>query len=127
MFHIKSHQITEWPESKKVIILFYVKSNEGIHTFFIRNSCIRNLYWDGQITNKDSLLKPQRLKILVIFSCSYYNFEDTVTNLIKTCLEKNLSVVQTQTKFKVLLFVLNYKTVFSFAYSYKLAKMSTNC
>ena len=34
-----------------------------LHTlFFIRNSFIRNLYWDGQIAKKLSVLKPQRLR-----------------------------------------------------------------
>ena len=88
MFHIKLHQITEWPESKKVIILFYVKSSEGIHTFFIRNSCVRNLYWDGQVTEKHSVLKPKRFKILIIFSHSYHNFKDTATNFDKDMFRK---------------------------------------
>ena len=35
---------------------------EDIYTFFIRNSLIRNLYWDGQIDKKHSVLKPQRLR-----------------------------------------------------------------
>ena len=89
--------------------------------FFIRNSFIRNLYWGGQIAKKLSVLKPQRLKNFFFFHFQYHNFEDTVTNLIKTCSEKNLFVVQTLTvnrisHLKVSLFVFNYKTMFSFAY-----------
>ena len=53
---------------------------ESAH-FFIRNSFIRNLYWDGQIAKKLSVLMPQRLKNLqFFFSFSYHNFEDTMTN-----------------------------------------------
>ena len=66
--------------------------------FFIRNSFIRNLYWGGQIAKKLSVLKPQRLKnFQFFFHFQYHNFEDTVTNLIKTCSEKNLFAVQTYT------------------------------
>ena len=43
----------------------------GIHIFFlIRNSFIRNLYWDSQIAKKLSVLKPQRLRNL----CFSYHF-----------------------------------------------------
>ena len=71
-------------------------TSSKMHTFLIRNSFIRNLYWDGQSAKKLSVLKSQRLRNLYfVFSFSYHNFEDTVTNFDKTCLQKNLSVVQT--------------------------------
>ena len=38
------------------------------HFFFIRNSFLRNLYWDGQIAKKLSVLKPQRLVFVFILS-----------------------------------------------------------
>ena len=53
-----------------------------VHTFLMRNSFIRNLYWDGQIAKKLSVLKPQRLSQLTTSFChfQYHNFDDTVTN-----------------------------------------------
>ena len=92
-----------------------------IHTFFIRNSFISTLYWDGQIAKKLSVLKQQRLRNLECFSFSYHNFEDTVTNFVDNDMfKKNLSVVQNlivtrKPNLKVSLFVFNYKTVFTFA------------
>ena len=50
--------------------------------FFIRNSFIRNLYWDGQIAKKLSVLRPQGLRnFCFFFHFQYHNFEDTVTNV----------------------------------------------
>ena len=40
--------------------------------FFIRNSFVRNLYWDGQIAKKLSVLKPQRLRNFYFFL--FFNF-----------------------------------------------------
>ena len=92
--------------------------------FFIRNSFLRNLYWDSQTAKKLSVLKPQRLRNSQFFhSFSYYNFEDTLTNFDKDLFRKNLSVVQTVIakgipNLKVSLFVFNYLTVFSFCVFY---------
>ena len=63
--------------------------------FFVRNSFVRNLNWDGQISNTLSVLKPQRSRNLYFFSFSYHNFEDTVTNFDKKMFGKSLSVVKT--------------------------------
>ena len=48
--------------------LFFIQCSVMTHStfaytlFFIRNSFIRNLYWDGQIAKKLSALKPQKLR-----------------------------------------------------------------
>ena len=49
---------------------------------------MRNLYWDGQIAKKLSVLKPQRLRNLYFFSFSYHNFEETATNFGKDMFRK---------------------------------------
>ena len=60
-----------------------------IHTFFIRNPFIRNLYWDGQIAKKLSVFKPQRLRnFLLLFHFQYEHFEGTVTNFDKDMFRK---------------------------------------
>ena len=65
-----------------------MKFNGHTH-FFIRNSFIRNLYWDGQIAKKLSVLKLQRLRNLQsFFFFFYHNFEATVTNFHKDMLRK---------------------------------------
>ena len=50
-----------------------------MHTLlFIRNSFIRNLYWESQMAKELSVLKPRRLRNLHIFlSLFYCSFEDT--------------------------------------------------
>ena len=60
------------------------------HFFFIRNSFITNLYWEGQIAKKLSLLKPQSLRnsSFSFFHFQYHNFEDTVTNFGKDTFSK---------------------------------------
>ena len=65
--------------------------------YVIRNSFVRNLYWYSQFAKRLSVLKLQRLRHLYIFSFSYHNFENTVTDIIllKDMSRKNLSVVQT--------------------------------
>ena len=82
-------------ERKYHLIQIQIEQVSAVHTFFVRNSVIRNLYWDGQITKKLSVLKSQRLRNLYVYiflSFSCHNFEDTVTNFNKDML---LSVVQT--------------------------------
>ena len=39
---------------------------------------MRNLYWDGQIAKKLSVLEPHMLRNLYFFYHSYHNFDDTV-------------------------------------------------
>ena len=56
--------------------------------FFIRNSLVRNLYWDDQIAKKLLVLKPQRpaqrlRNFYFFFHFQYHNFKDTVTNFDK--------------------------------------------
>ena len=65
------------------------ETNTCAHFFFIRNSFIRNLYLDGQIAKKLSVLKPQRLRnFYFFFHFHYHNFEDTVTNFDKDMFRK---------------------------------------
>ena len=66
---------------------------------FIRNSFIRNFYWDGQTAKKLSVLKPQQFRnFQFFFHFQYHIFEDTVTySVIKTCSENHLFVAQTFT------------------------------
>ena len=42
--------------------------------FLIRNSFIRNLYWNGQIAKKLSVLKPQRLRNFYFFALFFFFF-----------------------------------------------------
>ena len=53
-------------------LLFVWNSLSEIHTTLIRNSFIRNLYWESQIVKILLVLKPQRLKKFLL-SFSYYN------------------------------------------------------
>ena len=69
-----------------------------IHTFFMRNSFTRNLYWDRKIAEKLSVLKLQRLRnfrLFFVFSIIILKTQQLI--LIKTCSEKNYFVVQTLT------------------------------
>ena len=56
------------------VIVYY-----PIHTFLMRNSFMRNLYWEGQIAKKLSVIKVQRLRNF-FFHFQYHNFEGRVTN-----------------------------------------------
>ena len=54
---------------------------------FIRNSFIRNLYWDKRPRNLLYWMEPQRLKNFQCFiSFSYFNFQDTVSDFDKNML-----------------------------------------
>ena len=44
-----------------IVIKLSVMFIDSTH-FFVRNSFLKNLYWDSQITKKLSVLKPQRLR-----------------------------------------------------------------
>ena len=41
-----------------LLLLSLVSMSRAVHTFFIRNYFIRNLYWDSQIAEKLSVLNP---------------------------------------------------------------------
>ena len=50
---------------------------------------MRNLYWDGQIAEKLSVLKPQRLRnFCSFFHFQYHDFENTLTNFDKDMFRK---------------------------------------
>ena len=50
---------------------------------------MRNLYWDGQIVKKRSVLKPLKLlRNLFCFHFQYHNFEDTETDFDKDMFRK---------------------------------------
>ena len=60
-FYLQSHTLlSRYSTMSDLVSDHVVKSNT--HFFFIRNSFIRNLYWDGQIAEKPSVLKSQRLR-----------------------------------------------------------------
>ena len=56
---------------------------------------VRNLYLDGQIAEKLSVLKPQRLRLLIFFFIFIVILKIQKIIMIKTCEEKHLSAVQT--------------------------------
>ena len=56
--------------------------------FFMRNSFIRNLSWDSQMTKKLSVLKLRRLRKLQFFLSFLVKFKDTVTNFENDLLRK---------------------------------------
>ena len=81
----------------KIIQIFWNLDFAKYALFLIRNSYIRNFYWDGQIAKKLSVLKPQRLRNFLIFFGHFFIVILKIRKLImvKTCLEKHLSAVQT--------------------------------